>query len=331
MAKSAITFNQGLYSNMNFKYTVSRILMAFAVFFICLGGARAEAPTIAVVYPDVRDPYLSVFVEITKGIEAEIKRPVKHFPVGSEDTAASLIERMKDEKIDVVINLGRAGLLLAKPLSAVFPVVIGAVLVSFSPETQGLTGISLTPDPEVLFDKLKELVPKIKEINVVYDPKQKAWEIERARKACETRKLIFNALPAEDLRLSAKHYRDVLMEVRDNAVSIWLQQDNVTMDEHALLPMVLKEAWDKNFVVFSSNPDNVRKGALFSLYPDNHGMGRSLAIMASNRMRNSQQTTNIEPLRDLLIAVNLRTAEHLGLNLNGEGRHKFDLTFPSQQ
>jgi len=43
------------------------------------------------------------------------------------------------------------------------------------------------------------------------------------------------------------------------------------------------------------------------------------------------QKGGIEPLRDLLIAVNLRTAEHLGLNLANNAKLKFDLTFPQPQ
>ena len=311
-------------------------LLSGAVLLLGLGfflSAQAQEPSVAVLYPEVRDPYRGVFLEIVRGIETELKRPVSQYLLKSgEDASPAMIERMKADHIDVVVSLGQAGLSAAKPISAAFPVVIGAVFVSPGQETEGVSGISLTPDPEVLFDRLKALVPGAKEVTVIFDPTQKAWEIARARNAAEARGLTLNAFPADDLHLSAQLFRDTLLGIKDDSIAVWLPQNNAAVDEKALLPVVLKEAWDKQFVVFSSNLDHVRKGALFSLYPDNFGMGRSLAVMARGRARNaSPQSASIEPLRDLLIAVNLRTAEHLGLNLANSAKVKFDLTFPQPQ
>jgi putative ABC transport system substrate-binding protein len=296
-------------------------------------SGQAQELSVAVLYPEVRDPYRGVFLEIVRGIETELKQPVRPYLLKSgEDAPPSLIERLKADGIDVVVSLGQAGLSAAKPISAAFPVVIGAVFVSPDQEIQGISGISLTPDPDVLFDRLKALVPGVREVTVIYDPRQKAWEIARAQSAAEVRGLKLKALPAEDLYLSAQLFRETLLEIRDDSIAIWLPQNNAAMDEATLLPVVLKGAWDKQFVVFSSNLDHVRKGALFSLYPDNFRMGRSLAVMARTRARSgAPQGAGIEPLRDLLIAVNLRTAERLGLNLAHDATVKFDLTFPQPQ
>ncbi len=289
------------------------------------------APSVAVIYPDVREPYKDVFMEIIRGIEAGLGQSVKHYVLdGDDDRSAALLERVHDDHVDVVISLGRAGLSATKQLAEVFPVVIGAVLISPGQETKGQTGITLTPDPEVFFERLKSIVPSAKEVTVIFDPRQKAWEIERARTAAKTQGLTLNAFPTEDLRLSAELYRKVLAQIKDGSIAIWLPQDNAAMDEQTLLPVVLQEAWEKNFVVFSGNLDHVRKGALFSLYPDNFGMGRSLATLALDRLKNGALSTSaINPLRDLLLAVNLRTAEHLGLRFASRDRQQFDLVFPS--
>lgn len=313
-----------------------RLFHRLAVMVVLAFGwlGMVQASTVAVVYPEVRSPYLEVFQEIVRGIEAEIKQPVKPYVLkeGEDNTPSALRERMKADRVDVVIGLGYAGFLAAKPLSETFPVVIGAVLLSSEQETQGVSGISLTPDPDMLFGKLKELVPAAKEITVVYSPKQKDWEIGHAHRAAEAHGLNLIALPAEDPRLSAVLFRDVLHRVREDSVAVWLPQNNAAMDEQALLPVVLKDAWEKQFVVFSSSIDHVRKGALFSLYPDNFRMGRSLALMAKSQAQSSSsRPAAIEPLRDVLTAVNLRTAEHLGLDWVDNSRHKFDLTFPRPQ
>ena len=293
--------------------------------------ASASTPSVAVIYPEVREPYRSVFLEIIRGIETGLGQSVKHYVLdGDDDAPTALLERVRDDHVDVVISLGRAGLSATKQLAEVFPVVIGAVLISPGQETKGQTGITLTPDPEVFFERLKSIVPSATEVTVIFDPRQKAWEIERARKAAALQGLTLNAFPTEDLRLSAELYRKVLAQIKDGSIAIWLPQDNAAMDEQTLLPVVLQEAWEKNFVVFSGNLDHVRKGALFSLYPDNFGMGRSLAALALDRLKSgAMNTAAINPLRDLLLAVNLRTAEHLGLHFASHDRQRFDLVFPT--
>lgn len=305
----------------------SHILLAVAIALYGM-AAVAEPPAVAVLYPDMQEPFLNVFMEVSEGIEAGLQQPVKRYALRDGDSPQDLIAQLKEDHIDSVIGLGRVGLAFAKPLAGAFPVVVGAVTFAPDENTQGLTGISLTPDPEMVFGHLKTLVPGIEEITVVYNPKQKSWEIEQAQKAAAKYNFALNAYPAGDIRASALHYRNVLVEIKSGSVSVWLPRDNAAMDEQALLPMVLKEAWEKNFVVFSGSLEHVRKGALFSLYPNNFAMGRSLARLAVNAVQNRPP---IQPLRDLLLAVNVRTAEHLGLKFSSEDRRKFDLTFPPPQ
>lgn len=306
-------------------------LLAVGALLAC-NSAYAKTTSIAVVYPEVREPFQGVFLEIVHGMEEELGQPVTHYRLTDQpDSTGTLIAQMKKDGIDVVVTLGRAGYTVAKSISGTIPVVVGAVLLPPGQESQGLSGISLTPDAEILFTRLKELVPIAKEVTVIYDPNRNSGEISRAQDAAQARGLTLHALPAGDSRQSAEIFRKVLLDIKDGSVAIWLPLDNAAMDEQALLPLVLREAWDKSFVVFSSSLDHVRKGALFSLYPDNLGLGRSLAVMARGRAQGlSQHSATIEPLQDVSIAVNLRTAEHLGLRFTNEVSRKFGVTFPSR-
>ncbi|MDT4290829.1 ABC transporter substrate binding protein [Methylomonas sp. MO1] len=302
--------------------------LALCVLWPFCGGAWAQAPTVAIVYPDVREPYRSVFMEIARGMEQELGKPVGHYLLNERDKSVDkLIQDLKNDRIDVVVTLGRAGLAVAKAVSSQFPVVIGATMIR-PDEVQGLAGISLTPAPEAMFDHLKKLVPEVKKVTVIYDPRQTAWEIERAGRAALERGLTLVAQPTGNLHDSSDQFRQILLEIKDNSIALWLPRENAAMDESSLLPEVLREAWEKNFVVFSSNLDHVRKGALFSLYPDNFSMGRSLAGLAIQQLQAGGKFESVELLRDLLVAVNLRTAEHLGLRFSSQTRREFAMVFP---
>lgn len=167
-------------------------------------------------------------------------------------------------------------------------------------------------------------------VTVVYNQAHGEAIIQRARESAKTHGLQLNALAADDLRSAASLYRTFLSGIADSSEALWLLPDESTLDENALLPVILKEAWDKNLVLFSSTPEHVKKGALFSLYPNNAGMGRSLAALALEQLQNGRQkSSNMLLLRDLLIAVNLRTAEHLSLRFPTHETHRFDLVFPT--
>jgi putative ABC transport system substrate-binding protein len=74
----------------------------------------------------------------------------------------------------------------------------------------------------------------------------------------------------------------------------------------------------------------VPRGVLFALYPDNEAMGRSLGKLAMRRISNNSSNGGIKPLKDLKFAINLRTADHLGLSFSKEQESEFDLTFPAR-
>jgi putative ABC transport system substrate-binding protein len=236
---------------------------------------------------------------------------------------------LKADGIETVIALGNAGYRLAQGFSNVMPVVVGAVLLTPGEDQQGMSGVSLIPDPELLISKLKQFVPAVKDVSVIYHPEQSRNAIMRATSVSRALAITLDARAVADVKESAARYHALLEGIANGSTAVWLPQNDDTLDDDILLPLVLRNAWDKGFVVFSSNLDHVRRGALFSLYPDNEGLGRHLAALALQRsLGPDSKSGKIEYLRDVRIAVNLRTAEHLGLSFPGPLLHEFGMTFP---
>ncbi|ADE14557.1 conserved hypothetical protein [Nitrosococcus halophilus Nc 4] len=291
-------------------------------------AAFASPSPVAVIYPEIREPYRSVFLSIINGIKKRLKTPIDAYALEKDYNIVMLRERLERAEIQVIIALGGRGLLAARKLQSMFKVVVGAVLVA--PDGTELTGISLTPDPQTFFQKIKELTPDVKRVTVIYEQGYSDWLIERAEESIRNYNLKLNALPAKNFREAATLYRDVLSQLESETDAIWLLQDSI-LDEQAVLPLILQEAWERNLVVFSSNLSHLKRGVLFALYPDNENMGRSLAEIALKQIQNGDNIPlSVMPLRDLLIAVNIRTAEHLGLKLTSQMKREFDLIFPLQ-
>jgi putative ABC transport system substrate-binding protein len=123
-------------------------------------------------------------------------------------------------------------------------------------------------------------------------------------------------------------YRKFFKTLEAGKEAVWLLQGDAGLRERSVLYNVLKESWNNGILVFSSNPSYVSKGVLFSLYPDNRRMGSALASKLLARKAGEKPT--IEQTRDLLIAVNIRTAKHLGLDVSRSQRREFDVIFPRQ-
>lgn len=292
---------------------------------------QAEQPVIGVIYPQMRDPYRGVFEAIVSGMENAVNHRVRRLEV-SEDAAPGndrVLEWVQKERIKTVVALGKQGLDAAHTLPAEVRVVIGAVLTPPEPEL-GAGGIVLSPAPERLFDWLTLLASQVKKVTVVYNPDINGWLMTFAETAARKHGLVLNALPAQDLRTAAQLYRDLVNDGLDSTHAIWLPQDSYTVDQQTTLPMLLKASWDQGFIVFSSNPAHVKRGALFGLYPDNVEMGERLGRLAI-KVDGGEEVKKfpIEPLMDLLIAVNVRTADHLQLNFGKNLVETFDLTFPA--
>ena len=292
---------------------------------------HAADQRIAVIYPLVQKPYSTVFELIIDGISAESDLDIVKYGLEKidEEQNTSLQEWLLRQQPDVVIALGRRGIEGTHNLDLVVPIVFGGVLYASETTMDNSPGISLTPDPGLLFNQLKHLSPNTKRIFVVYNPERYQWLIDLAETAASSLGLSLVAKTARGLRDSARIHREILRRAENKTDSVWLLQDSSIMGTNTILPMILKESWNKKLLVFSSNPGDVPRGTLFSYYADNKALGRNLARLAVNSLDPDNEVSNsIVALSSALSAVNIRTASHIGLHIPYEEQRKFGLVFP---
>ncbi len=291
-------------------------------------AAAANIGPIAVFYPDIGEPYRSVFSKIIEGIEDSARAKVSSYPVGNNFKAQAISNELKRQDIRVVIALGRNGLKAASTLDKEFGIIAGGVVSVPDTETRSGTILSLAPDPALLFSRLKTLSPKTQRIFVVFDPRQNGWLIKLAKDAARGLGVELVAQEAGDLKSALAIYQSIFTTADAKRDALWLPQDSATVDDSLVLPLVLQESWSKGIVVFSSNVSHVKRGALFALYPNNVELGRNLATSALGMASGNPAARGVLPLRDVLTAFNTRTASHLGLPLSKAQQQGFDLLFP---
>lgn len=297
-----------------------------------LANQVAQAATvggIAVIYPDIGEPYRSVFTQIIDGIEDRAKGRVANFAVGPNVNVGELNNSLRRQDTKVVIALGRQGMKVANSLDSNIGVVVGGVLSAAEGGARVLQVNSLSPDPALLFSRLKKMMPSTRRIFTVYDPRQNEWLIQLAKEGAAVHGVELVTYPVQDLRSAMRAYQEIIAKADNRQDALWLPQDSTAVEESTVLPFVLQESWNNNLAVFSSSFGHVKRGVLFSLYPDNVELGRHLAGDALGLLASgNKEASALVPLREVLMAVNLRTAKHLGLNT--ARIQSFDMAFPEQ-
>lgn len=298
-----------------------------------LGTARLEAAEpvrgLAVVYPDLGDPFRQVFMAILEGIEDKLRAPVASFAVSNTALPADIAEEIRKRDTKVLIGLGRGGMRIAAALASELSVLVGCVVSVQETEARSFPVHTLAPDPALLLARMKRLSPGLKRVHLVYDPRLNHWLARLARDAARSEGLELVAQEATDQPGALRLYAQIMASADPAREALWLPQDPTTVDDNVVLSLVLKEGWTRAMAVFSSHVAHVRRGALFSLYPDNVELGRSLAASAQRLLGNPKSVPpGVSPLRETRAAINVRTAAHLGIDV-GAVQTGFDMVYPS--
>ncbi len=310
------------------KCVLNRWLRGIVAGYIGLSGiARAEVPCIAVIYPQVREPYRAVLEEIMTGIEAGTDWTVERFPVKGSEINKGSGGLDSPSRCRAIIGLGHIGVQIATSFAPQVPVVAGAVLMQPGQDTK-IPTVSFVPDSAEMFTRLKHFFPGIKTVTVVYDPAHSAGLVKEASKAAGSLGIRLNALEAHDLREAATLYENLLKNSDPKTDAIWLLRDTSVTGSRTILSLVLEHAWKRKLHIFSSQLSHVKRGVLFSVYPDNKKLGIRLARLAQQCATKACDNHGVMTLRELDTAVNIRTARRLGIYIDKRHDPYADLILP---
>ncbi len=285
-------------------------------------AADADRTKLLVLAPKLNAAYDRVFSEITTGIVAHKSVTAHSYTLTNATQQTDIQKEIEDKKIDAVIALGQTSYNIAEKFRDQLPVIHGGMIMN---PNNGHSGISLVGSPAEFLSHLRNIAPGVKRVFTVYNEINSGWLIKMAEAEARKYHIELHALQATDIRHAAQQFKKILDQIKDGSDAVWLLFDKVVPDQ-TILPVALDAAWKKNIVLFSNNPAHAKRGALFSLFPDNEKMGYNLAELSIKQM--SSNAPLVLPLSSLKVSVNERTASHLGLHYSGEQRESFDIIYP---
>ena len=300
----------------------SLLLIIFGI--VSFQYAYADTVKLAVLYPEASGGYSKVFKNILEGVNELDNITVIPHRISKKTQISEVNILIENSQCQTILALGQRSFLMAKRLNNDLPLTVGAIVAT----PNGHGGISMDGNPELFLHHLNKLAPNVKRVHVVYSEKNSGWLVKIAETAAAKRNLELLTYKVENLKQGIKNYTEILNKVESNKDAIWIPLDRVVPDK-AILPKILKVAWDKNIVIFSNNPLHTKKGALFALFPDHKLVGKKLASIAVEQIK-ADAKYKLFPTSNLKLAVNRRTASHLGLSFSKSEQRKFDIVFPSR-
>jgi putative ABC transport system substrate-binding protein len=294
--------------------------MALALLLLA-GGARAET-RISVLYPESATAVVRLYQTIVDGMTHAGDVRLQSRAISEKDSPEEVKAWIVANQSQVAVVLGDLPLAVTGSLAATMPLIYGAGALN----DNARPGVSLASSPAQMFSRLRQINPDVDRVFVVYKPQATGWLIAAARAAAREQGLELNASACEDVQQASTAFGRILQQARPGKDAIWLTLDPV-VPLNQLLPVLLRESWDKHLVLFSNNPVDVAKGALFALYPNYPTMGRQLAERAKRQLARPSQV-GPEASEHLNAALNTRTASHLGIVLGEQQQQAFDRIFP---
>ncbi|WP_441004333.1 ABC transporter substrate binding protein [Pseudocolwellia agarivorans] len=299
---------------------IPKIVIHFLLAFIFLNsGYCFSEDKVTVIYPKLEVSSNGVFSEILKGIESELDGDVIKLELPQNFNSKDIASRITTEH---VITLGKKAMTVGKQVNDSKLVVFGALPIL----DDNMLGISSMASPQSLFEPLNTLANKVQGITVIYSQSSTRL-IKDALQAAKKYKLTLNAILVDSLPMAVKAYDEFFENKASKSSALWLPVDPITVNDNIIVPTLLEKAWAKEIVVISSTSSHVERGVLYATILDNISMGQELATLVQ-KIENKNISTIVKTLKTIKLAVNLRTAKHLGYQYPQSKIEQFAFTFP---
>ncbi len=229
----------------------------------------------------------------------------------SFEEGKALGQKIRASNTQLVYTVGLKATLLAKVEIIDVPVVFSSV---FFPERYELPphmyGIAMNVSVEEQFQHFRRLLPKLNNLGVLYDRKNMAGVIDRARKVASEQQFTMRAVPVEDIREVPSALRELLPQID----ALWLLPDPLVTSSDSLA-FILETVTDHNVPLLGFSPGLVRHGALASVSGDARGIGRKAGRLALSLVRGEGTASGrtVVATAPPTLALNLNTAELLGV------------------
>lgn len=246
-----------------------------AVLLTWAAGAWAARPRVVVVQSSDLAPYH----QAAAGFIAEVDADVRVLTLGSSaDAAAALWQQVAKLEPALVFAVGPTSANGAKRGLGSVPVIFGLVpyYERYGLEGPRVTGVALGGEVGTQLDALLAVMPRVKRLGILHDPRYSTAAVEAVRGAAKGRGLSVVALETD----SGPGAERALKNARGRVDALLLLADR-TVASSSVIQAEVAFADAEKIALVALAPSQVREGALLSLTPSYLGMGQQAGRLAN--------------------------------------------------
>ena len=276
------------------------------VLFLSLVQGVAEAAQTIVALQSIR---VAPYEQAVKGFKSMCGARITRLVI-SELTGADVVDRINGIKPDMVLAIGMGALSRVKVIKGI-PVVYLMVLnpQSMLSGKKNITGVNMNIPPEKQLHTLREALPGMKRIGLLYDPERTGPFVRAARNAAGQIGIELIAMEVH----SPMEVPSLLYAMRGKIDIIWMMPD-LTVITPETLELFLLLSLEDRIPILTFSEKYVELGALISIGIDAFDIGRQAAEMA-NSILSGRNGGGMKPVdaQKAVISVNLKVARKLGI------------------
>ncbi len=281
-----------------------------------LSVAGSADPTRAHEVAILKSADIAAYNQAARGFKASMPsttRFIEYDLEGDSSQGRTLARKIRASKIDLVLAVGLKAAVAARLEIFDIPVIFCMVLhpAKYDLDAQNMVGISLKIPVSQQLSILRTVLPHLKRIGFLYDPrKTPRLSTDATRQA---RKLGITVI--ERRVRTEKQVPKALRELLPEIEALWLIPDSTVLTEESF-SFLLGMAFDQGVPVIGFHPEFVRRGALVGLSVDSGDVGRQAGRLAQAILDGLMiPSPKIFPPKRRRISLNLGTAEYLGITI----------------
>ncbi len=233
--------------------------------------------------------------------------------VGPELSESEIIANVRKKRPELILAIGMDSLLKLNMIKDV-PIVYLMVLNPKTLHRDGgnITGVSMNIAPEKQFSIIREVLPHIRKIGILFDPDKTGFYVGRA----------YNAASLMGMELLTKKVHSsreavaAMDGLKGKVDALWLLPDTTVVNP-ATIDLLLLSSIENKIPVITFSDKYAEKGALISMEVDAVESGKQAGEMAL-RILGGEDVKGImdEDSRDSVLTVNLIVAKKMGIPIN---------------
>lgn len=282
-------------------------ILLFLFVILCHGVAESAHEVVAVQSFNIK-PY----GEALKGFNSVCDCQIKQF-VLSEMEGTDVAKAIREAKPDIILAIGTDSLIRVKKIKDI-PIVYLMVpnpqnVIS---EEENITGVSMNIPPHNQLATLKDVLPGIKRVGLLYNPERTGFFVKKAR-------LTANSMGIELLAKEVHSPKDVpalVNNMKGEINAFWMLPD-ITVITPETAEFLLLFSLENKIPVLTFSDKYVEMGALLSIEVDAFDSGKQAGEMAHKILSgtNIKKVPETDP-RKAVLSINLKIAKKLRITIS---------------